>query len=230
MPVREFYVHIVESPSPSDLLDGRTEGNTLKSFLELAGIPCQYNLAVDQPRFTESLTDRVNEAIDRLKLPPVLHFSCHGNENGIQLTSQRDANQIINWKELASLIKPINDEVGGVGVCMSSCGGSHGKKMAQVLAGEQVPIGWIVGTSKNLNYADGAIAFATFYRGFQKGLSEDQLIAAIRAASGFDDFSMNYGHVVQNEYSKGLIQKILDGARRHRRLARQIVDSSSLLS
>jgi|CXWL01.1.fsa_nt_gi hypothetical protein len=32
------YVHIIESPSPRDLLAGRTEGSALRGVLEICGI------------------------------------------------------------------------------------------------------------------------------------------------------------------------------------------------
>jgi hypothetical protein len=196
-----FFVHIVESPSPSDLLDGFTEGRMLCSFLELAQIPCIYNLAVDRTQFNESLSTRMDHGIERFQMEPILHLSMHGNHDGIQLTHQRVAGELITWKELADAIKPVNHSVGGgLGICMSSCGGWHGRQMAQVFQAEDVPMGWIVGSSSTVNLCDVALAFCVFYRGLQRGDSIDLLIPAVKAASGITDFDLALGHVVHQQY------------------------------
>jgi len=44
----EGFVYVIESPSSSDLLDGRTEGRALTEALVLAQIPSWYSLVTDQ--------------------------------------------------------------------------------------------------------------------------------------------------------------------------------------
>ena len=61
----KFYVHIVESPAPYELLDGITEGKALCSFLDIADIPYLYNLVVDLDHFKKAMTDRVSEGINK---------------------------------------------------------------------------------------------------------------------------------------------------------------------
>lgn len=193
-----FYVHIVESPSPADLLDGRTEGRALCSFLDIAEIPYYYNLAVDKTQLSVAMTDRIISGGQFFELPPILHFSAHGNDQGIQLTNQREAGLLITWAELSSFVKPIHQVItGGVGVCMSSCGGAHGQKMAQVILPKDVPFAWIVGTPTAVEVRDAALAFGVFYRGFQRGESGDRLLAAVRAASGVDAFNIKFGNLTQ---------------------------------
>lgn len=203
-----FYVHIIESPSPEDLLGGRTEGNTLCSFLTLAGIPHQYNLVVDREQLNSALTTRIRDAYGQLKVKPIIHISAHGGLNGIQLTDHRNTHGLLTWPELSNYLAPINKAFEGVGVCLSSCGGTHGKRMAEVILADQVPMGWLVGTAQSLNYCDAALAFVVFYRQFQRGVPEDELIAAMRAASGIADFNLDYGHVVQKAYSAALIKSL----------------------
>jgi hypothetical protein len=210
-----FYVHIVESPSPANLLDGCTEGRMLCSFLELAHIPCVYNLAVDRTQFQESMTTRLAQGAQFFNLPPILHFSTHGNEDGIQLTHQREAKEVIPWAELANSIKPINQAIGGgLGICMSTCGGSHGRQMAQVVRKEDIPMGWIVGSTASVSFCDAALAFCTFYRGLQRGADFGTLIPAVRAASGISDFAVDFGHLIHQQYEKRLrevMAKLLQG-------------------
>ena len=93
----DFYVHIVESPSPAELRDLRTEGQALCSVLAVAGIPYSYSLVVDLDQFHIAMTNEVDEAIDEFRKPPILHLSAHGSERGIQLTNQED----LLWSDLA---------------------------------------------------------------------------------------------------------------------------------
>lgn len=202
MSENRFYVHIVESPSPDDLLDGRTEGNTLRSFLKLAEIPCQYNMVVNRRLLDMALTNRIAEGVEEFELPPIIHFSAHGNGDGLQLTDQRDAQKLVPWANLRGLLLPIHQAANGVGVCISSCGGLFGRKMAQVTTPDQIPMSWVVGSETAMDYADAALAFAVFYRRFWEGAEEKELIAAMRAASGISDFKLEYGHVVQQSHAK----------------------------
>ena len=198
-----FYVHIIESPSPENLLDGYTEGRMLCSFLELAQIPCVYNLAVDRTQFTEAMTNRLVQGVQFFNLQPILHFSMHGSHDGIQLTHQREVGEVLKWSDLAESIKPINQAMGGgLGICMSTCGGSHGRKMAEVFRKEDVPMGWIVGSSASVNFCDAALAFCAFYRGIQRGADFGGLIPAVRAASGIDDFAVEFGHLIHEQYAQ----------------------------
>ncbi len=217
MAENRFYVHIVESPSPDDLLDGRTEGNTLCSFLKLAGIPCQYNLVVNRRLFEAALTARIEAGLKEFDLPPILHFSAHGNQNGLQLTHQRDAGEIMPWADLRALLLPLQQNLEGVGVCISSCGGLFGRQMAQVPKLQQVPMLWVVGSETALPYPDAALAFAAFYRRFWKGADENELLAAMRAASGVSDFKLEYGHFVQQDHAQrtARLQKLLAWMQRH---------------
>ncbi|MEX1228865.1 MAG: hypothetical protein WEB58_01420 [Planctomycetaceae bacterium] len=153
-----FYVHIVESPSPAELLDGITEGRALCSFLDIARIPYSYNLAVDPAQFHAAMTDRVVTAGKAFNgLPPILHFSTHGGEEGIQLTNQRETGIVIPWSDLATYIRPVHRIIGNIGVCMSCCGGSHGTKMARVISSEEVPFAWIMGSSTQIDLRDAAL-------------------------------------------------------------------------
>lgn len=205
----QFFVHIVESPSPENLLDGLTEGRMLCSFLELAQIPCVYNLAVDRTQFHESLSTRLVLGVQTFNLLPILHFSTHGNNEGIQLTGQREVGEVLDWKALSELILPINQAFGGeLGVCMSTCGGAHGRRMAEVIRREQIPMGWIVGSTASVSFCDAALAFCVFYRGLQRGGDIESLIAAVQAASGISDFNVDFGHLVHEQYAQRVREKL----------------------
>lgn len=206
MSEREFYVHIIESPSPSDLFDGRTEGRMLSEFLCLSEIPYRYNLVVDSGHFEAALVGQVMQSVQELQRLPIIHISAHGGENGIQLTNQRESGQIIAWDQLRKSFNTLRGmfEDLPLGLCMSSCNGSAARKMAQVVKVSDIPVNWIVGTSQTVHYADAAIAFATFYRAMQRGDEDQSLIDAMRAASGVPDFGVEFGHDLQKNYLRDI--------------------------
>ena len=205
----DFYVHIVESPSPEELRDGFTEGRALCSFLDIAGIPYSYSLAVDLDQFRIAMTtDKVDEAIDGLSKLPILHLSVHGGEGGIQLTNKEK----LLWSDLADYIRPINNLLNGIlGVCMSCCGGAHGIQMAEVIQRRNLPYKWLVGSFADVTLPDIALAYSVFYRRFHCGDYGDDkdLISTVRAASAIDDFNLWYGERIQKEYFKQAIHEFL---------------------
>lgn len=194
-----FYVHIVESPSPEELHNGVTEGRVLCSFLDTAGIPYSYSLAVNLDRFCIAMTDEVEDVIDKLNKIPILHLSVHGSEEGIQLTNQEK----LLWSKLAGYISPINNLInGGLGVCMSCCCGVHGIQMAEVIRRRNLPYKWLVGSFADVQLPDVALAYSVFYRRLHCGDygDDEDLIETVRAASGIDDFDVWDGERIQEEY------------------------------
>ena len=197
-----FYVHIVESPSPSDFLNGLTEGRALCSFLEMAGIQHQYNVAVNAEQFTIAMTDRFRESWSKFKCQPILHLSAHGNTDGIALTSQHERGDLIRWHDLGRMIKPIHDAYGGcLGVCMSSCEGLQGMRMFDVIEEADLPFAWIIGPETKVDVRDAALAFSVLYRRMQCNNVEN-VIEAMRAASGVDGFEMICGETSQKHFAQ----------------------------
>lgn len=201
-------MHIVESPSPEELLAGFNEGRALCSFLEIAQIPYLYNLAVDRVRFEEALSGRFAEARRQKGTLPILHLSCHGHRDGIQLTEQRLLDPrlpdgLVKWSELADLIRPIHRSVGRLGICMSCCGGAYAKDMAQVQSRKEVPFAWLVGTSQTIDLHDAALAFAVFYRFCQRG-DVSRVFEAMSLVSGIDDFTAKFADAVHQEYRQSI--------------------------
>jgi hypothetical protein len=195
----QFYVHIVESPSPDELLNGMTEGQALCSFLSVAGIPFSYNMAVDYERFRNAMTSRVQQAVQIWQLKPILHFSIHGGDDGVQLCSQRDTGSIVTWPKLSEFIRPIHQQYEEIGVCMSACGGANGRKMAEVHRKEDVPFAWLVGTHAKIEVRDAALAFAVYYRCFQRGDIQN-ILPAMQLVAG-TAFVIEFGKLTQLQYA-----------------------------
>src|ERR1700680_392601 len=95
-----FFVHVIESPSNRDLLDGRTQGRALIETLALSDIRTYYNLVTDFDTLLASLGERLASAIQHHGARhPILHFNFHGDSEGIALTNKVH----IQWHQLRTL-------------------------------------------------------------------------------------------------------------------------------
>lgn len=183
-PTPRYFVHIVESPSPGDLLNGRAEGRLLTEALSLAGIISVYNLAANYASFLEALSSRLGETMNEINGIPILHFSTHGNADGIELTDHT----FITWAELRDLLVPINTVLnGGLVLCMSSCSGYNACRMA-MQADAESPFFGMVGHTGTPPWSDAAVAFVTFYHRFFKGSPVPDAVKAMAIAAGDNGF------------------------------------------
>lgn len=178
------FVHIVESPSSADLLDGRTEGRVLSEALRLAGIPYSYNLAVDKAALEESIGPRLDAAAKACGKLPILHLSMHGDEYGVGLTS----GEHLHWDDLRTMLMPLMRKMnGGLLISMSSCFGASGCRMAMYSGND--PHFWaLVGNTGNAAWADAAIAYVSFYHLFFKGIPLETCVHSMCVASGDTNF------------------------------------------
>lgn len=183
------FVNIIESPSSQDLLDGRTEGRMLLESLKLAEIPAAYSLATDSATLQQAIDVRLREAARLTQKVPILHFSMHGNEDGVQLTS----GEFVTWAQLYDQLLPVMRATKGtLLVCMSSCVGHAGARMAMNDNAE--PVFWaLVGNTDSAEWADAAMAFSSFYHLFFKGFNLDICVNSMKVASGDHNFVFHLG-------------------------------------
>jgi hypothetical protein len=153
------YVHIIESPSPNDLLNERSEGRALNESLKLGSIPLCYNLVTTIETFNTALVRRLNEASMNFQKHPILHLSMHGNQDGIILTD----NTFLEWADLEAMLRPLNNHLKGeLLICMSSCSGSYGRVMA--IDKDKNETFWaLIGNNSSISWKDAAVAYITFY-------------------------------------------------------------------
>jgi hypothetical protein len=191
------FVHIVESPSPRDLLDGQTEGRQLWETMNLQKIRCSYSLAVNQEMFLQSLNERLRRAQQMFEVAPILHLSMHGNKNGIELTD----GEFIDWDGLRALIKPICEAwQHGLLICMSTCQGIYARAIA-MYEEDKTPAFWaIVGSPESVSWSDSALAFGTFYAHFFRGTPIDECVRRMRIASGHEGFHFELGAAAQKTW------------------------------
>ena len=182
----KFFVFIVESPSAIDLYRGLSEGEMIRRAVELNGIHCTSKLATNLEMFVLSMREGIAaEMKHRPGYAPLLHISAHGFDHGIQLAS----GEVLTWDALRQLLVPLNTFLSGnLLVCMSTCKGYSGQRMAMVHEEDRHPFFALIGNGGEPTWPETAVAFATFYHLFGNGHYLEEAVAAMRVASGNDKF------------------------------------------
>lgn len=192
-------VYIIESPSPIDFLDSRSEGESLSSALRLGEIENRVFKALDSETF-EACFERIAEhflvTLDRSSNERVipflyLHFSCHGNEGGIALTNK----QFYSWKALSEIILKFAASVDlidpryGVAyltVCFSSCNGANSSRLLD--GGPPYPCYVTVGPTGDVTWPDALTGFVTFYHlALLKGIKGYEAVKQMNYSAGLND-------------------------------------------
>lgn len=167
-------IYIIESQSPNDILQKRTEGKTLSSGLDLAGIANKYFQVIDDDCLDKCLAI-IAEDINSLKsesiVAPFIHISAHGNENGIELTS----GEFVNWEQFAIKADLLNDLIGKIqpipekpyikispiNYCFSTCKGYNAYKIQGEV--EENKFSAIIGPTETIDWSDSLVAYMSFY-------------------------------------------------------------------
>lgn len=166
-------VYILESPSANDVLDNRFEGQALSQALNLAGIKNSYYNVYNSKSLTEAFARIIQDVNRKDNILGVvdLHFSMHGNKNGIALTS----GEFYTWDVLQELIRWFNEKVGYVWDEMLSpgmkygaarlnfsvCEGYHCKLMTT--SKPIMPYTAILGPEMPVKWSTSLVAFMSFY-------------------------------------------------------------------
>ncbi|AFM25548.1 hypothetical protein [Desulfomonile tiedjei] len=184
------FVYVIESPSSMDLLENHLEGEALVKALDLAAIPRYYSLVTDRATFRRALLERMTAALqyyEKAEAIPILHLSMHGDDSGIGLT----CGERLSWEELRQelslLIEGLNS---GLLICMSTCFGSSGCRMAWHTS---EPFGFLVGNEDSVDWADAAVAYITFYHLLFKGYPIQECVSAMNRASRNMRFRLDSG-------------------------------------
>ena len=194
----KFFVYVMESPSATDIYDGRSEGGCLGQVLKLNNIRCVTRTAVNKPAFVSALYTGLAEAINaETGKQPILHISAHGSTDGIQLTD----GSIVSWDELRELLKPVNKALNGrLVVCMSSCKGYMGTRMAMEQLQQEYPFFALVGSGDSPTWSETAVGFSTFYHQMVRGSHVSAAVAVMRAASGHAHFFVEWAEIARRNY------------------------------
>lgn len=199
------FVYIIESPSDADLLDGRSEGRSLCEALRIADIPHWYSLATTRKAFQSSLRERLVAALSHFNVQPggsvpsrlpILHLSMHGNNAGISLT----CGEFIAWEDLRQELSTLTNSMqGGLLICMSSCFGSSGCRMAMHERPDH-PFWALVGNKDSVPWADAVVGYIVFYHSFFKNVLIGECVDRMKLASGDANFCWHHGPSVKNDW------------------------------
>jgi hypothetical protein len=207
----KFFVHIIESPSATDLYHNLRAGDLLSKAIRLNQIPCASRLTINLEAFIAALRIGLSEEMQvNSNLVPVLHISAHGYDEGIEFSS----GEVITWDQLRHLLKPINKALnGGLLLCMSTCKGYSGSRMAMFLDQDDHPFFAIVGNSERPSWPETAVAFTTFYHLIANGHFIIDSVNAMRIASGNQFFFVITAEEAKKNYIDYIKNLDLDTAR-----------------
>jgi len=193
-----FFVFVIESPSAPDLYHRRSEGDIVRQAVELNGIRCVVKTAISLAAFDACLKIGLSEAMASMPgYIPLLHISAHGDAHGIQLSD----GHILPWAKLKDHLRPVNTALGGsLVVCMSSCEGYAGIRMAMHLKESDLPYFALVGCGAQPTWGETAVAYATFYHQLCRGELISDAVSAMRVASGNERFFLEHAEQSRQAY------------------------------
>lgn len=158
-------VFIVESLKPVDFYKGRLDGKAARDVLKIENSTVRYRVAVDKAHLIRAMAAATSGDFD------VLHLSCHGGHDGIQLT---DGNRI-GWLALARMLKGFATPERTL--VMSSCaGGNIG--LTKALEKEGAIVGWVYGATQKVGFTDSCLAWSVLYRQLSEAASGTERVTA----------------------------------------------------
>lgn len=201
-----FFVFVIESPSSADLYHKRFEGEILTKAINLNNIPCAHRVAISLEAFKAALHIGLPEVGQIYpNLIPIIHISAHGDQNGIQLSD----GSILDWDQLKVLIQPINKALNNnLILCMSSCEGYSACRMAMTFSPDDSPFFAMIGNTKQPNWSDTAIGFATFYHLICKGHFIIDATKAMCVASGNPNFQVITAQDAKKTYLDQIVKSL----------------------
>lgn len=196
------FIYIIESPSASDLYDGRTEGRALCEALKLAGIPHEYTVAVNLEKFAEALAWRDGSRLFNAALKhnayPVVHLSMHGDGEGVSLTDGTS----LQWWQLQRILHPINESIHhGLMVTFSTCRGASAMRMSMHLD-DTKPFYATVGSFEEVRWDEALVAFLVFFHNWFQGCAPDRAAELMRLATGHSGFEFTAGPAAKASYQQ----------------------------
>ena len=177
-PRLQFSVYVIESNRPSEIQEGLNEGAALAKALTFARIPCQPIPVKDKQSLWISTTFGTDIQMMRFGPGLAVHFSGHGCENGVELTSR----EFVTWQELASMLGPLQVKTNGSFLLAMSC--CKGIFAARGLSAAGLKCEGVVGPSEDVSWPDNVVAFISFYHHLAKGTGIQQAVEAMKVASG----------------------------------------------
>ena len=171
-------VLVAESLDEEAVYHEQREGLAVAEIGRLLGIEIKYRQIIEM----NSLKRAVEEA--RSWNAIILHLSCHGDEDGIQLTDRSE----IAWRELAKLTQP--HATSARALVVSACSGGVPGLTKHLGKGDLRPYGFIVGPTGGIELSDACVAWCLFYRRLihqDKKLNKVAVFAAVKDINSYLD-------------------------------------------
>ncbi|VVS95375.1 hypothetical protein [Desulfoluna spongiiphila] len=171
-------IWIIESLRPGDLETGKSLYNEV--LLPVAQRESSLKISLECPtnksEFFEILNKIKNEANSGLY--PIIHFECHGSENGLQLTS----GEIVEWDHLRKFLIQINiaSHLNTV-IVVAACNGIHLINVSMKM--DRAPFWAVIGPTEEISQNLIDRDFKAFYTTFFETLSGDEAVKALNANS-----------------------------------------------
>jgi hypothetical protein len=195
-------VYIIESPSFIDLLDNRKEGEALSRILDLSQIK-NIVYSVSDIQTLELALDRIADDIlkDRRDYGAVhLHFSLHGNKQGIALSDT----STLTWKTFFPYIKTLNDKIGYIEtnglrisptvLVFSVCDGYYAKEIKSFDEENCTTYTALIGPENPVEWADSLLAYSIYYHNaIYKSTGQKIALSNMNTAIGIDVFKSDPG-------------------------------------
>lgn len=163
-------IFIIESPSSENVKQNIKEGLALNEILNLSNIKNTYFKVDSITSFNAKLIEISCEVKNEIKKygAITLHFSMHGNKDGIGFTN----GEFLNWEDLYIIIKDFNDYLGyipipnekmlaPINLHLSVCEGFYAVALKKL--GNESPYQSLVAPIVSVSWTDSIIAFATYY-------------------------------------------------------------------
>lgn len=190
-------VYVIESPSAEDLMVRRGEGEALAQTLSLAGIQVEYFLAANEEMVEaafNAITEHIKKRPDWGTAMPWIHFSAHGDKDGLELTDS----SVLYWPILTRMLLKLGQQIGPVilpaeldqgipkaSLSLSSCGAFAGY-LKQVV--DDCPVQCIIGSDEDIGWCQSLLGFSTlYYHAISLHKAISNAVEAMNVAAGVTD-------------------------------------------
>jgi len=166
--LRNLKVFIIEATAPRDFYTRRMDGIAARALLNILGISNELRLVLDQKHLERALQEARRGGYN------VLHLSCHGGEDGIEISNSDS----VTWSDLSSLFQ--QSKFRPRAIVMSACCGATTHVRAAFKQSSNKPE-IIFGSIDRRDFGDYVVAWTLLYREFVvNGLSKASAQTALK--------------------------------------------------
>ena len=156
-------IFIIQSLETKDILKSGEELSQRLSKI----IPVNFQNVETDVEVFEHL-DKIRDEINLTKERYIIHFDCHGNEDGIAIFDKTDNVSFIDWEDMRDKLRDIYlITKQRLIISFSSCEGLNVVKL--IAAFKPCPFELITGSFKKIGFRDSVDGYELFYKSIHKG-------------------------------------------------------------